>query len=198
MTLSEVEPAGRRRQEWWVAGGPSRRCIVLLNGGLLALKGVQSGGDTSRYLDGAAGLARREAARGLHLGVRGYMAVVAFWQRDGSRAPGVVGFQIVVAAVAGAAVAALGVRLGGLLAGLVGAAFILINPEVARWHAYILTDSLYISAVVIVTFRGVAGPPSVAAAGTAWRCSCCCRRDLRPTALVLLPVAAAFWGVRGA
>ena len=43
MTLSEVEPAGRRRLEWWVAGGLVV-AFVLLNGGLLALKGVQLGG----------------------------------------------------------------------------------------------------------------------------------------------------------
>ena len=70
----------------------------------------------------------------------------------GAGLPGVVVFQIGVAAVAGAAVATLGATLGGPLAGLVGAAFLLVNPDVARWHGYILTDSLYISAVAIVAF----------------------------------------------
>jgi hypothetical protein len=196
MTLSEVEPVGPRRQEWWVAGGLAV-AFVLLNGGLLALKGVQSGGDTSRYVDGARALLAGRPLGGYTWTYRGYMAVVAFWQEIGAGLPGVVGFQIVVAALAGAAVAALGARLGGLLAGLIGAAFILVNPEVAQWHTYILTDSLYISAVVIVTFvvwraaehggrwYGLALLVLLPAA------------TLRPTALLLLPVAAAFWGVRG-
>ena len=196
MTLSEVEPPGRRCLERWVAGGLVA-AFVLLNGALLALKGVQLGGDTSRYLDGARALLAGRPLGGYTWTYRGYMAVVAFWQEMGAGLPGVVGFQIVLAAVAGVAVAALGARLGGLLAGLIGAAFILVNPEVAQWHTYILTDSLYISAVAIVTFvvwraaehggrwYGLALLVLLPAA------------TLRPTALLLLPVAAAFWGVRG-
>jgi hypothetical protein len=196
MTTSEVEPAGRRRLEWWVAGGLVV-AFILLNGGLFALKGVQFGADTSRYLDGARDLLDGTPLGGYTWMYSGYMAVVAFWQETGAGLLGVVGFQIVVAAVAGAAVAALGVTLGGLLAGLVGAAFLLINPEVVRWHAYILTDSLYISAVVIVTFVVWRG----AERGGRWYGLALLvllpAATLRPTAFLLLPVAAVFWGVRG-
>jgi hypothetical protein len=79
MTTSEVEPAGRRRLEWWVAGGLVV-AFILLNGGLFALKGVQFGADTSRYLDGARDLLDGTPLGGYTWMYSGYMAVVAFWQ----------------------------------------------------------------------------------------------------------------------
>jgi hypothetical protein len=168
--------------------------FVLLNMGFLALRGVQLGGDTSRYVDGALLDGR---PLGGYWAYSGYMAVVAFWQVIGAGLPGVVGFQIGVAAVAGAAVAALGAPLGGRLAGLVGAAFLVVNPDVTRWHGYILTDSLYISAVVIVAFVVW----RAAERGGRWYGLALLvllpAATLRPTALVLLPVTAAFWGWRG-
>ena len=151
MTPSEVEPAGRRRLEWWVAGALVV-AFVLLNGALSRAEGRAVGRRHEPLLGGARDLLDGRPLGGYTWAYWGYMAVVAFWQETGAGLPGVVGFQIGVAAVAGAAVAALGATLGGLLAGLVGAAFLLINPEVVRWHAYILTDSLYISAVVIAMF----------------------------------------------
>jgi hypothetical protein len=196
MTRTVGDPGGGRRLEWWVAGGLVI-AFVLLNAGLLALEGVQRGGDTSRYVDGANVLLSPRPLGGYTWAYRGYMAVVAFWQAVGAGLLGVVGFQIGVASVAGVAVATLGATLGGPLAGLVGAAFLLVNPDVARWHGYILTDSLYISAVAIVAFvvwraaerggrwYGVALLVLLPAA------------TLRPTALLLLPVTAAFWGWRG-
>jgi hypothetical protein len=196
MTPEADGSGGRRRLVWWVAGG-LLLAFILLNVAFFELRGVQWGGDTSRYVDGARALLAGKPRRGYALAYGGYMAVVAFWESVGAGLPGVVVFQIGVAAVAGAAVAALGATLGGPLAGLVGAAFVMANPDVARWHGYILTDSLYISAVAIVAFlvwraaeRGglwyALALLALLPAGT-----------LRPTAFLLLPVAAAFWAARG-
>ncbi len=55
MTRSADAPACRRSLESWVAGGLVVG-FVLLNLGFFALKGVQLGGDTSRYVDGARAL----------------------------------------------------------------------------------------------------------------------------------------------
>jgi hypothetical protein len=196
MTRSASPPTGFWRMESWVARGLVVG-FVLLNLGFLALKGVQFGGDTSRYIYGAHALLDGRSLGGYTWAYWGYMAVVAFWQAIGAGLLGVVGFQIGVAAVAGAAVASLGATLGGPLAGLVGAAFLLVNPDVARWHSYILTDSLYISAVVIVAFLVW----RAAERGGWWYglalLALLPAATLRPTALVLLPVAAAFWGMRG-
>jgi hypothetical protein len=190
------EPAGRGPVERWAAVALAL-AFVLLNAVFLVRKGVQLGGDSMRYIDGAGAWLEGRPLGGYTWAYQGYIAVVALGQVTGAGLPGVVGLQIAVAALAGAALIALGATLGGLLAGLVGAAFLVANPDVIRWHGYILTDSLYISAVVLVTLavwraahRG--GPwyglallvllPAV---------------TLRPTGLVLLPVAAFFWSARG-
>ncbi|MGH7359415.1 MAG: hypothetical protein ACREJR_11440, partial [Candidatus Rokuibacteriota bacterium] len=104
----------RRRLAWWVAGS-LLVAFILLNVGFLALRGVQWGGDTSRYVDGARAMLDGKPRRSYTLAYGGYMAVVAFWEAVGAGLPGVVVFQIGVAAVAGAAVAALGAALGGPL-----------------------------------------------------------------------------------
>jgi hypothetical protein len=171
--------------------------FVLLNVGFLALKGVQLGGDSRRYIDGARILLAGQSLDAFGSGYRGYMAVVAGCQLLGAGLPGVVGVQIGLAALAGVAVAALGATLGGPLAGLVGAAFLLVNPDVLRWHGYILTDSLYISAVAIVTLLMW----RAAELGGRWYGLALLvllpAALLRPSGLLLLPVAAAFWGMRG-
>lgn len=184
---------------------PRRRAILalgaaflLLNLGLLAHGGIRLGGDSPRYLHWAETL-----RAGRPLGARassyvGYVAVLALADASGLGLPGVVALQLGVAAVAGVTVAALGGSLGSPAAGLVGAAFLLANPDVAQWHAYILSDSLYTSAVVLVAWavwraadrRGLwylAALLVLVPAAT-----------LRPTGLALLPVAFGFWGVRGA
>jgi hypothetical protein len=118
-------------------------------------------------------------------------------QAIGAGLPGVVGFQIGVAAIAGLALAAMAAALGGPLAGVAGAAFLLVNPDVVRWHAYILTDSLYISAVVI----GAWAVWRAAERHGAWYGLALLvlipAALLRPNGLVLLAVAGAFWVVRG-
>ena len=95
------------------------------------------------------------------------------------------------------ALASLGATLGGLPAGVLSAAFLLANPDVIQWHAYILTDSLYISTVVIavwVVWRA-------ADRGGAWYVLALLvllpARSVRPTGLLLLPVAGGFWVARG-
>jgi hypothetical protein len=165
---------------------------------MLLHSGVRLGGDSSRYIDGARGLLRGRLPLGYYYWSYGtYTAVVAAMQATGAGLAGVVGVQVGVAAIAGLALASLAVALGGPAAGVVGAAFLVANPDVARWHAYILTDSLYISAVAI-------------AAWAVWRAA---ERQgawyglallvltpatlLRPNGLVLLPVAGLFWIVRG-
>jgi hypothetical protein len=195
-TRSAGEPADRRSLERWGALALAL-AFVLFNAGFLALKGVQLGGDSMRYINGAKAWLEWQPLGGYVWAYQGYIAVVAIGQVIGAGLPGVVGFQIAVAAIAGAALVALGAALGGRLAGLVGAAFLVANPDVIRWHGYILTDSLYISAVVIVTYVAW----RAAQRGGAWYALALLvllsAATLRPTGLVLLPVVAAFWGLRG-
>jgi hypothetical protein len=197
MTAGRDEARRRALLRWAIVGLAVG--FLGLNAALLLHTGIRLGGDSSRYIGGAEGLLRGRLRLGYYYWAFGtYTAVVAAMQATGAGLPGVVGFQIGVGAIAGLALASMAAALGGPLAGAVGAAFLLVNPDVARWHAYILTDSLYISAVVI-------------AAWAVWRAAE--RRGawyglallllipaalLRPNGLVLLSVAGAFWLVRGA
>jgi hypothetical protein len=190
------ESAGWRPIERWAALAVAL-AFVLLNAGFLARKGVQLGGDSTRYIDGARDWLEWRPLGGYTWTYQGYIAVIALGQVSGAGLPGVVGLQIAVAALAGIALVALGATLGGLLAGLVGAAFLVANPDVIRWHGYILTDSLYISAVVLVTLAVW----RAAQRGGLWYGLALLVllpvATLRPTGLVLLPVAAVFWSARG-
>jgi 4-amino-4-deoxy-L-arabinose transferase-like glycosyltransferase len=46
----------------------------------------------------------------------------------------------------------LGSELAGPWAGIGAAAIFALNPDIVHWHCYILTDSLYISAVILATW----------------------------------------------
>jgi hypothetical protein len=174
--------------------------VVAFAGGtilLLARDGVRLGADSPRYVDGAEHLLAGRWPEGLRWAYVGYIAVVAVVRSLGGDLPAVVGLHIGVAAIAGLGLWSLGMTLGGPLGGLVAAAFLLGNPDVLRWHAYILTDSLYTSAVVIgawVTWRA-------AERGGLWYGAALLvlvpAGLLRPTGVLLLPVAGAFWAVRG-
>jgi len=184
---------------------PGRRWAVLalgatflaLNLGLLARTGIRLGGDSARYLAAAEALADGRPVGAWVTGYAGYVALVALAETSGLGLPGVVGLQLGVAALAGVALAAIGTSLGGPAGGLLGSAFLLANPDVARWHAYVLTDSLYTSAVVLVVWAVW----RAAAQGGRWYLVALLvllpAATLRPTGLVLLPVAFGFWGVRG-
>lgn len=171
---------------------------LALNAALLAGTGVRHGGDSPRYLAWAEVLRAGQPLGGWAGTYGGYVGVIALVQALGLGLPGVVGLQLGVAGLAGLGLARLGAALGGPPAGLVAAAVLLVNPDVARWHAYVLTDSLYTSAVVLATWavwrasdRGGAwyllGLGVLLPAAT-----------LRPTGFVLAAVAFGFWALRGA
>jgi hypothetical protein len=164
--------------------------------GVLAKGSVRLGGDSPRYIDGAdnllAGrpLGRQQAS---HLG---YLAVVALFRRTGLGLPGVVAFQVAAAAAAAVAMYDLGRRLHGPAAGVLAAGFFVGNPDIALWQAYVLTDSLYISAVILAAWstdwaadgRGLRYP---AAAGlVAFAVA------LRPNGWFLLPIVGIYWAAR--
>ena len=56
--------------------------------------------------------------------------------------------QMTVAGLAAIAQYDLGRRLHGHGAGLLAAGLLVANPDISRWHTFLLTDSLYTSMVV--------------------------------------------------
>src|SRR5207247_357327 len=123
----------------------------------------------------------------------GYPAVIALCRAAGAGLAGVIAVQLAVAALAAVAQYRLGRELGGHRAGLTAAGLLVLNPDIARWHAYILTDSLYTSAVVLAAWsihRAACkkGGWYLAAAAAVLTAAA-----LRPNGWLLSPIAAGYW-----
>ena len=121
------------------------------------------------------------------------MAVVALGSGLGGGLGGVIAIQWAFAALAAAAQYELGRQLGGPRVGLLSAGFVIANPDIGRWHAFILTDSLYISFVILTIWavhRASVGPTRgrlalalVLTAATAL---------IRPNGWIMLPIVLAY------
>ncbi len=160
----------------------------------LQLRGIRIAGDSPRYTDGAQRLIHGLPLDGKQKSYPGYIAVVALTQLTGLDLTGVIALQILVAIVAAFSLYRLGVALGSPSVGLLAAALFLLNPEIMRWHTYILTDSLYVSGVVLAThaiyaaaLRPTSGRTILALGAIAFCMS------LRPNGWILVPVAVTFW-----
>jgi 4-amino-4-deoxy-L-arabinose transferase-like glycosyltransferase len=165
--------------------------FLALNGAWLFQGGVRFGGDSPLYVQSADRLIQGEPLQPELRSRLCYIALVALARASGLGLGSVVLVQVLVAGLAACALYDLGRRLGGPWAGLLAAALSAANPDVVRWHAYILTDSLYISAVplavwCIFTARGrrarLAAAVLVLAAAL-----------LRPNGWLLVLVAGSFW-----
>jgi 4-amino-4-deoxy-L-arabinose transferase-like glycosyltransferase len=75
--------------------------------------------------------------------------VVAACLKCGIGLPGIVALQVVVAFLSLPCLYSLGRRVGGAATGALAVLLHAGNPDVAAWHTFILTDSLYASALVI-------------------------------------------------
>jgi len=170
---------------------------VAVNLALLALLGVQRGADTDRYDAAASDLLAGRVFHGPAGWVYvGYNGLVAIAEAAGIGHVGVVVVQILVAACATMALYDLARQLGGRLAGVLAALFFIADYDIARWHLYVLTDSLYISLVVIVTWaahravgRGVSA--YLAASGVLLLTAL-----IRPNGWVMVPIVGIMWIVR--
>lgn len=116
---------------------------------LLAMNGVRFGGDTPLYLDGA-----KRMLYGLPLVDRqssyaGYVAIVAIAQSIGLGNLGVVIIQLLLGAIAAAAVYLLGAALAGRAAGLIASTLYGVDVDTNRWHQFVLADSIYVSLMTI-------------------------------------------------
>lgn len=159
--------------------------------------GVLHGGDTTRFLSGADHLIRGERLVEKEGSYLGYLGVVALIHMLGLPQGAIVILQITFAAVASAALYDLGRLLAGPSAGIAAAAMFALNPEIARWHLFIYTDSLYISFVIFAvwavhraTTRG--GITYVLGAAVVLFTAL-----LRPNGWILVPISLGYWIMRG-
>jgi 4-amino-4-deoxy-L-arabinose transferase-like glycosyltransferase len=170
--------------------------FVAVNAAMLLRYGVRLGGDSGRYLAAAAHLLAGEPLEGREATFAGYAALVALSRAAGAGLPGVVAVQLLLAALATAALYDMGRRLGGTAAGFLAAAFFGANPDFARFHVVIITDSLYASLVALAAWavhRAAERGGSAYALGAA---AVACAALVRPNGWVLVPLAAAYWIAR--
>jgi len=123
--------------------------FVLVNLSIILGGGIRLGGDSQRYLAGAENLLGGLPLQGKQLSYSGYVLLIALCRLTRVGLPGVIFTQLLFAAAAAVALYDLGRRLHGRSAGLIAAGLFVANPDIARWNAFILTDSLYISLVVL-------------------------------------------------
>jgi 4-amino-4-deoxy-L-arabinose transferase-like glycosyltransferase len=162
---------------------------------LLCLKewGIRHGADTQRYLQGAENLLASHPLQDKQSSYLGYVAVVGVCRALAIGERGVVAFQIVVAALATLAVYELGRRLSGSLAGVLAAAFFVINVDLARWHVYLLTDSLYMSLVLLTTWMIARAPRSAMWWYVGAGLMVLFTGFVRPNGWLFVPIALIYW-----
>ncbi len=162
----------------------------------VALRGVVLGGDSGIYREAAQRLLEGRPLTGVQSAYAGYAFVVASVDWLGLGLVGVVVVQLLMATIAALCLYRFGSALGDARTGLLAASVFLLNPDIARWHSYVLTESLYTSLVVLSAWAvwraselggyGYLGAlVSVIAASL-----------VRPTGWLLVPVAMSFlvWG----
>ena len=111
--------------------------------------GVKAGGDTGIYVDGAAALLNGQPLTARQPSYVGYIAVVAAFQAIGAGLAGLVIAQVAAAVVAAVVVYRLAVELGGRLAGGLAVLWFAFDINTNRWHAYVLSDSLFMSCLAV-------------------------------------------------
>ncbi|HEY6190424.1 MAG TPA: glycosyltransferase family 39 protein [Pyrinomonadaceae bacterium] len=136
----------------WVAAFVLISLFLLTNVAILLTVGIHMGGDSLRYVGGAENLLRGSPLQERQSHYTGYLLLIAFCRVTGIGLPGVIAIQLLMAGLAAFALYDLGRKLHGESAGLFAAGLFAANPDIARWNAYILTDSLYISFVTLAVW----------------------------------------------
>jgi len=170
---------------------------LLVNAGLARWLGIRRGGDTYRYLASASDILTLRPFRGQGGWVYlGYNGLVALCQLAGGGERTIVAVHLAIAALAAVCLYELGRQLQGRTVGLFAAAFFILNYDISRWHVYLLTDSLYISLVIVCTWlvhRAVGRGPIayVGAAAVLFYTAL-----IRPNGGLLVLIASLYWIAR--
>jgi dolichyl-phosphate-mannose-protein mannosyltransferase len=193
--VRQLDPRRRPSHAVYISAGAALAAVAVALQVDVLRRGVQGAGDTSRYTDGAAQILNGDLLHGTQWLYGGYIAFVAAITGLGLGLQGVVVAQILLLFVAALALADLARRLSGPVASLAAAFLWLTTVDFTRylgWQTYILTESAYASAVVIVLWsvhRALEdrGPWNIAAAASLGMAA-----SLRPNGWLLFPVVAAY------
>lgn len=117
--------------------------------------GVIHGHDTSRYIDAAIAIMEGEFPFGKAEGFLGYDLFVAFFIWSGLGEVGVALAQSLLSLAAAFCLYRIGMRLCDEKTGLAAALIFVAYPEIQYWNFYLLSESLFVSMVVISLFMMV-------------------------------------------
>ena len=155
------------------------------------------GGDSGRYTSGADRWVADEPLVGKQASYLGYILVLAGLRTLSLAYDWVMPVQLLFTAAAACAAFGLGRDVAGRLAGFLAALWLVENPDIAIWNRYLLTDSLYISSLVITLWawhraviRWELLPLVAAVMLLLWTMT------IRPNGWVLLPLMVTFLAFR--
>lgn len=170
---------------------------------MVAWSGVRLGGDSGIYIDGARALLNGQPLTVRQPSYAGYIGFVTFFQVIGAGRIGVVLGQVAAATAAAYVVYLMARQLGGVPAAIVAVVLAAIDFDTNRWHAFMLSDSLYASVLAIAAWlvyragsrtrgAGRVTPYVMASAGLLAAAS------IRPEGWFVIPAAAVWWVTRAA
>ncbi len=171
--------------------------FVLINAALAMAYGVRIGEDSGIYVDGAALLNAGQSLTARQPSYAGYISFVSVFDRLGLGLQGVVAGQVLAATVAAAMMFFVASTIGGARAGVAALLLLAVDVETNRWHAYVLSDSLFTSALAVVTWLAYRAAVSRRAGHYAVATVAMIAASLiRPEGWFLVPAAVAYWLVR--
>lgn len=171
--------------------------FLLVNAAQLLVSGVRMGGDSGMYLDGARALATGESLSVRQPSYAGYIAFVAFIQSIGAGVIGVALAQIAAACGAAIVVGKMAAHLAGPLAGVLAILLFAADFDTNRWHAFILSDSLFLSLLALAVWLAYRALPARAGAIALALAAMLAAALVRPEGWFLIPAALLFWVLRG-
>jgi hypothetical protein len=166
--------------------------VSLLLNGFVISGGARITHDSVGYLASAQALLEGDARAGRPGGWYVLKSAIAASEALTGGLTGLLLLQVIVAGLACMAVFKLAAQLGGVRAGTFACVLLIGNLDVARFHAYVLTDSLYTSLVAISVLtiywaQGSIKRQVIALAITGLLAA------LRPNGLLLPIVALGYW-----
>lgn len=166
-----------------------------VNGAIWSSQGIRRGGDTGLFESGSQNLLQGKILEGKQASYAGFIFLLTLTQRLGAGYEGMVVIQILTAGIAALALYDIGCRFYGSIAGFLAGFFFVVNPDIAQWNTYILTDSLYISSVIITTWLIYRASKD----GRYWYfgaiLAILITASLRPNGWLFVPVAGLYWVV---
>lgn len=117
--------------------------------------GVRPAGDTPLYLNGALRLRQGLPLEGAQHAYAGYIAFVALHQWLGLKAAAIITTQVALGAMVLVTSYDAGARLAGWIGGGLAAWLYAVNLDLARFHYYVLSDSLFTSLLWLSAYAAI-------------------------------------------